>query len=248
MVPMLDEAIELGAAQGALDVVIGMAHRGRLNVLAHIVGRPYESILREFEGERIFEAVVADPEGGTGDVKYHLAAHGDRRTADGETEITLAPNPSHLEAVDPVVEGRARAEQTDRGSGRRDPRPERRAADPDPRRRILRRPGGRRGDLQPAEPRGLRHRRARSTSSPTTRSASRPIRWKADPRATPAIWPRASTCRSSTSTPTTRRLRSRRSDWRWHTGTSSATTSSSTSSATAASATARGTRRRTRSR
>ncbi len=117
MVPMLDEAIELGSAQGALDVVIGMAHRGRLNVLAHIVGRPYETILREFEGERTFEAVVADPEGGTGDVKYHLAAHGVRRTAEGETEITLAPNPSHLEAVDPVVEGRARAEQTDRGSG-----------------------------------------------------------------------------------------------------------------------------------
>jgi len=117
MVPMLDETIELAAADGALDVVIGMAHRGRLNVLAHTVGRSYESILREFEGERVYEAVVADPEGGTGDVKYHLAAHGVRRTAEGELEITLAPNPSHLEAVDPVVEGRARAEQTDRSSG-----------------------------------------------------------------------------------------------------------------------------------
>jgi 2-oxoglutarate dehydrogenase E1 component len=117
MVPMLDETIELAAAGGALDVVIGMAHRGRLNVLAHTVGRPYDAILREFEGERVYEAVVADPEGGTGDVKYHLAAHGVRRTADGELEITLAPNPSHLEAVDPVVEGRARAEQTDRSGG-----------------------------------------------------------------------------------------------------------------------------------
>jgi 2-oxoglutarate dehydrogenase E1 component len=117
MVPMLDETIALAADAGAHEIVVGMAHRGRLNVLAHTVGRPYESILREFEGERRYEAVVSDPEGGTGDVKYHLAASGVRRTAAGEIEVTLAPNPSHLEAVDPVVEGRARAEQTDRGSG-----------------------------------------------------------------------------------------------------------------------------------
>ncbi len=117
LIPMLDEAIELAAADGAHEVVIGMAHRGRLNALAHTVGRPYESILREFEGERTLHAVVADPEGGTGDVKYHLAAAGTRATAAGEIEVTLAPNPSHLEAVDPVVEGRARAEQTDRSSG-----------------------------------------------------------------------------------------------------------------------------------
>jgi 2-oxoglutarate dehydrogenase E1 component len=117
LVPMLDETIELAAADGAHEVVIGMAHRGRLNALAHTVGRPYESILREFEGERTIEAVVSDPEGGTGDVKYHLAASGTRQTAAGEIEITIAPNPSHLEAVDPVVEGRARAEQTDRSQG-----------------------------------------------------------------------------------------------------------------------------------
>src|SRR5204863_3730629 len=72
MVPMLDESISLAAEEGAHEVVFGMAHRGRLNVLAHVLGRPYESILREFEGERTLEAVVADPEGGTGDVKYHL--------------------------------------------------------------------------------------------------------------------------------------------------------------------------------
>ena len=123
LVPMLDETIELAAADGAHEVVIGMAHRGRLNVLCHTVGRSYESILREFEGERTINAVVSDPEGGTGDVKYHLAASGARRTAAGEIEITLSPNPSHLEAVDPVVEGRARAEQTDRsgGAGLHDP-------------------------------------------------------------------------------------------------------------------------------
>ncbi len=100
-----------------------MAHRGRLNVLVHTVGRSYESILREFEGERTIEAVVTNDEGGTGDVKYHLAATGTRATASGEVTVTLAPNPSHLEAVDPVVEGWTRAEQTDRsfGSGIHDP-------------------------------------------------------------------------------------------------------------------------------
>ncbi len=116
MVPMLDEAIELGARAGAKEVVMGMAHRGRLNVLAHIVGRPYETILREFEGEKTLDAVRADPEGGTGDVKYHLGADGSRTTSTGQITVTLAANPSHLEAVDPVVEGQARAEQTDRGT------------------------------------------------------------------------------------------------------------------------------------
>jgi len=123
MVPMLDEAIEIAAAAGAHEVVIGMAHRGRLNVLVHTVGRSYESILREFEGERTIDAVVANDEGGTGDVKYHLSATGARATASGEVTVTLTPNPSHLEAVDPVVEGWTRAEQTDRsfGAGIHDP-------------------------------------------------------------------------------------------------------------------------------
>ena len=123
LVPMLDEAIELAAAGGAHEVVIGIAHRGRLNVLAHTVGRSYASILREFEGERTIDALVADPEGGTGDVKYHLAASESRLTKSGEIQVTVAANPSHLEAVDPVVDGLARAEQTDRshGAGIHDP-------------------------------------------------------------------------------------------------------------------------------
>jgi len=116
MIPMLDEAIDLAARDGAHEVVLGMAHRGRLNVLAHVVGRPYETILREFEGERTIEAVVSSEEGGSGDVKYHLGAQGTRSTPTGDITITLVSNPSHLEAVDPVVEGRARAEQTDRSS------------------------------------------------------------------------------------------------------------------------------------
>ncbi len=116
MVPMLDETIELAAEAGTHEVVIGMAHRGRLNVLAHTLGLGYDSILREFEGERTIDAVVATEEGGTGDVKYHLGAEGRRATPAGEITVTLAANPSHLEAVDPVVEGRARAEQTDRAT------------------------------------------------------------------------------------------------------------------------------------
>src|SRR5689334_20709005 len=123
MVPMLDETIDLAASSGAHEVVVGMAHRGRLNVLAHTLGLGYDSILREFEGERTIDAVVATSEGGTGDVKYHLGAQGMRSTPAGEVTVSLAANPSHLEAVDPVVEGRARAEQTDRsgGAGPHDP-------------------------------------------------------------------------------------------------------------------------------
>ncbi len=117
VVPMLDETLELAAEGGAHEVVIGMAHRGRLNVLAHTVGQPYEEILREFEGERTISAVVGNPEGGTGDVKYHLGAEGIHKTDNGEIAVTLVANPSHLEAVDPVVEGWTRAEQTDRSSG-----------------------------------------------------------------------------------------------------------------------------------
>jgi 2-oxoglutarate dehydrogenase E1 component len=123
MIPMLDETIELAAEAGAHDVVMGMAHRGRLNVLAHTIGMPYEYILREFEGERTIEAVASDPEGGTGDVKYHLAASGNRTTKNGQVGVRLVANPSHLEAVNPVVEGRTRAEQTDRSTanGAHDP-------------------------------------------------------------------------------------------------------------------------------
>jgi 2-oxoglutarate dehydrogenase E1 component len=115
MVPMLDEALELVAEDGARKVVIGMAHRGRLNVLAHTVGRPYGVILREFEGERVLEAVGSDPEGGSGDVKYHHGAEGIRKTKAGDVLVRLASNPSHLEYVDPVVEGETRAAQTDHG-------------------------------------------------------------------------------------------------------------------------------------
>ncbi|MEA2409259.1 MAG: 2-oxoglutarate dehydrogenase component [Thermoleophilaceae bacterium] len=117
VVPMLDESIELAAAAGAREVVLGMAHRGRLNVLAHTVGRPYGAILAEFEGEQTTAVETAAPEGGTGDVKYHYGASGTYPTSSGRSvTVTLSPNPSHLEYVNPVIEGRARADQTTRKS------------------------------------------------------------------------------------------------------------------------------------
>jgi 2-oxoglutarate decarboxylase len=115
LVPMLDESFGLAADAGVRDAFIGMAHRGRLNVLAHAVGRPYSEILAEFEGEKDIDVVTARPRGGTGDVKYHQGATGTYTTDEGkEIAVTLASNPSHLEFVDPVVEGRARAQQTER--------------------------------------------------------------------------------------------------------------------------------------
>jgi len=119
LVPMLDLVLELAAAAGAREVVLGMAHRGRLNVLAHIVGMPYESIIAEFEG-----GPIGETDGATGDVKYHLGAQGAYTTPSGAAlAVKLSPNPSHLESVNPVVEGRARSRQTDRGGAeaRHDP-------------------------------------------------------------------------------------------------------------------------------
>ena len=198
MVPMLDESIELAAASGAHEVVIGMAHRGRLNVLAHTVGRSYESILREFEGERTIDAVVESDEGGTGDVKYHLSAVGTRHTESGDVTVTLAPNPSHLEAVDPVVLGWTRAEQTDRsfGAGIHDPS----VALP-----ILIHgdasfagPGRRRRDAQPLEPRRLHDRRHAPPDREQPGRLHDRSGGRADRRATRATSRRASTSRSCT--------------------------------------------------
>jgi 2-oxoglutarate decarboxylase len=114
-VPMLDELITLSAAHGGKEVVIGMAHRGRLNVLAHNLGRPYDTIFAEFEGASTLEAVTTIPQGGTGDVKYHHGTHGSYDLPGGETiQVNLESNPSHLEYVSAVVEGATRAAQTTR--------------------------------------------------------------------------------------------------------------------------------------
>jgi 2-oxoglutarate dehydrogenase E1 component len=114
-VPMLDKLITLSADHGGKEVVIGMAHRGRLNVLAHNLGRGYDTIFAEFEGASTLEAVTTIPQGGTGDVKYHHGTHGSYTLPDGGAiRVNLESNPSHLEYVYPVVEGATRAAQTTR--------------------------------------------------------------------------------------------------------------------------------------
>jgi 2-oxoglutarate dehydrogenase E1 component len=116
MVPMLDRVVHEAAENGARRVVIGMAHRGRLNVLAHIVGISYEAVLSEFEAGRAGNDSKTQAGGLADDVKYHLGASGSYQTPQGAVQIEVAPNPSHLEAVDPVVEGATRAHQTDRST------------------------------------------------------------------------------------------------------------------------------------
>ena len=114
-VPMVDELIRLSAAHGGQEVVIGMAHRGRLNVLAHNLGRAYDTIFAEFEGASTLEVVTTIPQGGTGDVKYHHGTQGNYSLPDGSSiQVNLESNPSHLEYVSPVVEGATRAAQTSR--------------------------------------------------------------------------------------------------------------------------------------
>lgn len=105
LIPMLDHIIEQASKQGITDVFMGMAHRGRLNVLVNIIGKSAERIFREFQGE-----INPDSFQGSGDVKYHLGATGTFRVAGTENDVrvVLAPNPSHLEAANPVVEGMAR--------------------------------------------------------------------------------------------------------------------------------------------
>ncbi|MFF4703641.1 multifunctional oxoglutarate decarboxylase/oxoglutarate dehydrogenase thiamine pyrophosphate-binding subunit/dihydrolipoyllysine-residue succinyltransferase subunit [Streptomyces sp. NPDC001288] len=107
VIPLLDAVIDSAAESRLDEVIIGMAHRGRLNILANIVGKSYAQIFREFEGN-------LDPKSmhGSGDVKYHLGAEGTFTGLDGEQiKVSLAANPSHLETVDPVIEGIARAKQ-----------------------------------------------------------------------------------------------------------------------------------------
>src|SRR5258707_2344891 len=109
IIPLLDQLIEGGAARGVEDITMGMAHRGRLNVLANVIGHFCERIFASFEGS-VHPSFPADE----GDVKYHQGAMGERETANGKNvRLTLSPNPSHLEAVDPVVEGMVRAKQDD---------------------------------------------------------------------------------------------------------------------------------------
>jgi 2-oxoglutarate dehydrogenase E1 component len=119
LIPILDAVVQKGPALGVKEFVIGMAHRGRLNVLANTLNKPFEELFSEFEDNYLPQTT----HDGDGDVKYHLGFSADVETADGQpVHLSLAPNPSHLEIVNPVVEGRVRAKQrlhndTERSAG-----------------------------------------------------------------------------------------------------------------------------------
>ena len=107
LLPALEAIIRRAAALGGVEIILGMPHRGRLNVLANVMGKPYTAIFSEFEGQAAHPADVQ----GSGDVKYHLGTSSDRDIDGAPMHLSLTPNPSHLEAVNPVVLGKARAKQ-----------------------------------------------------------------------------------------------------------------------------------------
>ncbi len=110
LIPMIDDLIQQGGASGIHEIVIGMAHRGRINVLVNVLGKSPEDLFEEFEGNYDPDELT-----GSGDVKYHKGFSADMKTAGGNVHIALAFNPSHLEIVNPVVEGSVRARQQRRG-------------------------------------------------------------------------------------------------------------------------------------
>ncbi len=114
-IPALEQIIKRGGAMGVKDIVLGMAHRGRLNVLANVMGKPYSAIFHEFKGG----SATPDEVEGSGDVKYHLGTSSDREFDGNAVHLSLTANPSHLEIVDPVVLGKARAKQDQLGDDER---------------------------------------------------------------------------------------------------------------------------------
>ena len=116
MIPALEQIIKRGGALGVQDIVIGMAHRGRLNVLAQVMGKPHRAIFHEFKGGSSTPNEVE----GSGDVKYHLGASSDREFDGNRVHLSLTANPSHLEIVNPVVLGKVRAKQDQLGATRED--------------------------------------------------------------------------------------------------------------------------------
>ena len=210
-----------------------MAHRGRLNVLTHVLGKPYAAIIAEFEGEEVASRAATSRRSDvgddwTGDVKYHLGArllrgqHGEMV----EVPMVLAPNPSHLEFVNPVVEGMARASQdvTDKP---------RRAGDATTRRvwrSLIHGDAAFPGQGIVAETLNLSALPGYTTGGTIHIIVNNQVGFTTDPStrarpSTPAISPRDSRSRSSTSTPTIRRPASRRPGWRSPTASSSARTS-----------------------
>jgi 2-oxoglutarate dehydrogenase E1 component len=118
MIPALEQIIKRGGALGAKEIVLGMAHRGRLNVLCQVMGKPHRALFHEFKGGSFIPGEVE----GSGDVKYHLGASSDREFDANKVHLSLTANPSHLEIVDPVVLGKVRAKQDQHGCKRDDRR------------------------------------------------------------------------------------------------------------------------------
>ncbi|MGO9699422.1 MAG: 2-oxoglutarate dehydrogenase E1 component [Xanthobacteraceae bacterium] len=116
MIPALEQIIKRGGALGVREIVIGMAHRGRLNVLSQVMAKPHRAIFHEFKGGSSTPNEIE----GSGDVKYHLGASSDREFDDNKVHLSLTANPSHLEIVDPVVLGKVRAKQDQHGATRED--------------------------------------------------------------------------------------------------------------------------------
>src|SRR5271169_4714243 len=112
MIPALEQIIKRGGALGVREIVIGMAHRGRLNVLSQVMAKPHRAIFHEFKGG----SSTPDAVEGSGDVKYHLGASSDREFDQNKVHLSLTANPSHLEIVDPVVLGKVRAKQDELGA------------------------------------------------------------------------------------------------------------------------------------
>jgi hypothetical protein len=176
MVPALEQIIKRGGALGVRDIVFGMAHRGRLNVLAQVMGKPQRAIFHEFKGG----SAAPDDVEGSGDVKYHLGASSDREFDGNKVHLSLTANPSHLEIVNPVVLGKARAKQDQLAD-----QPRADIVPLDSARASCRClfTAMRRSRARASSPNVLGYRacavialRARCISSSTTRSASRPIR------------------------------------------------------------------------
>ena len=153
MIPALEQIIKRGGALGVKEIVLGMAHRGRLNVLAQVMGKPHRMIFHEFKGG----SSVSDDVEGSGDVKYHLGASSDREFDGNNVHLSLTANPSHLEIVNPVVLGKTRAKQDQHGATPED----RTMVMPllISRRRVVRRPGRHRGVFRPFRAARAPHRR-----------------------------------------------------------------------------------------
>ena len=153
LIPALEQIIKRGGNLGVQEICVGMPHRGRLNVLTQVMGKPHRALFHEFKGG----SSTPDEIEGSGDVKYHLGASSDREFDGNKVHLSLTANPSHLEIVDPVTLGKVRAKQDQHGAT-----PDERThgdAAADARRRRLRRPGRGGGMLRPVGPEGLPHRR-----------------------------------------------------------------------------------------